>query len=707
MPRLPTRSADIQPGAISGGRRAGAEDTNFVDMAPVGRAMQGSAELLMQGQETRAKEAERLQRIAEAQAERDANINNASVVAKGRNEWLTWLDNAAQKPMAEAPDVVAQFTKEFEDFKDKAVVGQQHPMGRRQLEIDLDNMRAGLIDNAMRLQSSRAGAAAQSAVKTVFDQNAIAVQKDPNQLEALMVQEQNLMAGLNLTGLTEAQRQRLSEERRHVLPGMALGARIASISDSRGAKALKSELETNNRWQQLLSGEQYGRALNALNTDIRQYENAERQQRAAVVSERIAERAAGVENGLSVREAGGDAKLAAAIKSADSIGRARVEVRSMPYADLTKKMQEAQAAIAQPGNFKGDAAYMEALQSAARERDRALKEDPASYAVQNSNPARKAFDAMVQSNFAPEAVRRYSTVATEAQRDLGGPGHTPRLLPKSLIDQTVADVASLAPEQAANKMESLQKQFGPMWAEVLGEMHGKIAPGYATIGRLTAPSDARTRTELANALKAGPDLRKNILDTDAKDIDAKVEQALQPYARILSQAGPGAQAVLREEFAAAKALAYQSVAKGESPAAAAKRATAALVFDRYDAGATFLAPKGEIGAAQREAARIMQNTPASAFVPAAGGDAALSDTYRRDANRREAMRGFWANVTDQSTSRLGIEWRNSDGTPVTLDSGERVRLYFDDLKNLPPQATRGALPAGVNTTPGGAAVRAR
>ena len=44
MPRLPTRSADIQPGAISGGRRAGVEDTNFVDMAPLGRTVQNVAE---------------------------------------------------------------------------------------------------------------------------------------------------------------------------------------------------------------------------------------------------------------------------------------------------------------------------------------------------------------------------------------------------------------------------------------------------------------------------------------------------------------------------------------------------------------------------------------------------------------------------------------------------------------------------------------
>lgn len=51
MPRLPTRSADIQPGAISGGRRAGVEDTNFVDLAPIGRTIQNVAESQMQVRE--------------------------------------------------------------------------------------------------------------------------------------------------------------------------------------------------------------------------------------------------------------------------------------------------------------------------------------------------------------------------------------------------------------------------------------------------------------------------------------------------------------------------------------------------------------------------------------------------------------------------------------------------------------------------------
>jgi hypothetical protein len=98
MPRLPTRSADIQPGAISGGRRAGVEDTNFVDMAPLGRTVQNVAEqqfqrteedesrkVLVQQAEIRAKYAKRLDEAATSgedlgkiKEELDADISKVS-----------------------------------------------------------------------------------------------------------------------------------------------------------------------------------------------------------------------------------------------------------------------------------------------------------------------------------------------------------------------------------------------------------------------------------------------------------------------------------------------------------------------------------------------------------------------------------------------------------------------------------------------------
>lgn len=710
MPKLPTYSANIQAGAISGGRRAGPEDTGVVDLIPTVRAVQQAGDQLtdqiVTQREREQREMERLRREQEAKAGRDAALRGAKVVAFGRNQFVDYINQASQKPMEVLPDVVADFNEKFEDFRNKALEQEEHPEGRQRLEIDLEQMRGGLIDNAMRLQAQRAGIAASSSMRDVFSQNAIVVQKDPTQLEALIGQERKLIADLNIPGLTDAQRERLYEDRRHVLPGAAIGARIAAVQNSRQATALKQELEGNKRWQELLSGEQYARAMNDLTKDIRNFQKAERAAYVEQVRERINEAAAGIPNGLSAREAGGDPKLARAISGALAIGKARQDIKSLPANEVAVIVQKALTQLATPGDYTQDRAYAEAVLAADNERRRALAQDSAGYAIQNVTPVKQAYEAMVNSQFDPKAVSRYAAVSAEAQRDLGGPGFSARLLPKSQVDQVLAEVGSLPPEQVANRMESLQKQYGPLWGEILSQMGGKLPPGYSTLGRLSAPTDYLTRTTLADALKAGPDLRKNLLETDAKDVDRRVEEAMLPYSRIVSQAGAPAQIVLREETAAAKALAYQMVARGQSPNEAAKNAANALIFDRYDTGETFLAPKGMLGQAQREAARLMRETPVDAFPKAAGGDAALSDQYRREANKREAERGFWANVTDTASGKLGIEWRNSDGTPVVLDSGERVRLFFDDLRNLPPPPRRGALPRGTSATQGGAAARA-
>lgn len=704
MPKLPTYTASLEGGAVSGGRRAEAEDGIGKALVGMGRAVQGEADAYMAQREKDTKEAERLRKEQEADARRNAAIRGSAVVAKGRNDFLTYLNEADKTPQADMPNVVSSFNQAFDDFKNKALENENHPEGRQLLDTDLENLRAGLVDNAMRMQAGRAGRAAADSVKGVFQENMIAVQKAPEQLGAMLAQQEELIARLDFPGLTDAQRQKLKEDQRYLLGGAAIGSIVAGASTSAQARAIKADLEKNPLWQQRLTGQQYAHAMNALTTDIKQYEKSERAEYRAQLAERVAERAAGVANGLTAREAGGDPKLAAAIANAEAMGNARTAIKSVPFTDMVAMVRDAEAKLMTPGGFKGDAAYLQAVQAAAAERMRAIKEDPAGYTIQNSNPAKKAFDAMSDSNFSPESVRRYAAVAAGAQRDLGGPIHSVKLLPKQMTDQVVSEIASLPPEQAANRMESLQKQFGPLWTEVLGEMRGKVPAGVSTLGRLTSVEDSRVRVDLASAIK-DKDLRKNLLDTDAKEVDARVDEGLQPYARVVSQAGSGAQMMLSEELAAAKALSYKYVSQGASPSAAAKKAVNDLIFNRYDVGDTFLAPKGVLSLAQRQAAKIMQETPADQFPEAAGGDPSVSSKYRRDANRAAADLGYWANVTDLSSGKLGIEWRYGDGTPVLLQGGEKVRLLFDELKNLPTAPRKGALPRDFTQTPGGATTR--
>lgn len=706
MPKLPTYSANIQGGGASGGRRATVDDTGFVDMIPAVREVQRAAgqitDQIVTEREREAREAERLRKEQEAKTEREAALRRAQVIADGTNQFLDYQNQAAQKPFNEMPDMVADFNQKFDDFRNKAVEQETDPIARQELEIGLSRMRAGLIDNAMRAQSQRAGVAASSALRDVFSNNAIAVQKNPALLEQLLENEKKLIGDLKLPGLTYAQTQALYEDRRHVLPGAAVGARIAAVNTSRDAKALKAELEGNKRWQELLSGEQYARALNTLTKDIKTFANAERAAYVERVRERISEAAAGIPNGLSLREAGGDPGLTRAINSALAIGGAREAIKGVPFNDMLTMVRDAQNKLATPGNYTADRAYAEAVQAAATERMRALTQDPAGYAVQTVGPVKKAYDAMVKSNFNPQSVSRYATITKEAQQSLGGPGFQTRLLPQSQIDQVTAEISSLPPEQVANRMESLRKQYGPLWGEVLQQGYGKLPPGYTTLGRLDGAQHTHTRFELVNALKAGKDLRKNIPDADAKDVDNQVEQRMAPYSRVLAHAGPGSQRVLAEEYAAARALAYQYVAQGDNPATAARKAADNLLFNHYDTADTFIAPKGLLGAAQREANKIMRQTQDGEFLPAPGSDPALSEDYRRRAMADMARRGYWVNFTDGD--RLGIEWVSANGNSVVLGEGEPVRLFFDDLKNMPNAPRRGSVPRGFTQTPGGAAM---
>ena len=708
MPKLPTYSANIQGGSASGGRRATPEDTDVVDLIPAVREVQRVAgqvtDQIVTQREREARDAERMRKEMEAKTQREAALRKAQVIADGTNQFIDDQNQAAQLPFDKMPDMVADFNEKFNNFRDKALEQETDPIARQELAIGLSRMRAGLVDNAMRAQSQRAGLAASSAVKDVFGQNAIAVQKNPALLEQLLANENELIDRLDFAGFTAIQRQRLKEERRHELPGAALGARIAAVNTSRDAKALKGELEGNKRWQELLSGEQYARAMNALTKDIKTFANAERAAYVAQVRERISEAAAGIPNGLSVREAGGDPGLTRAINSALAIGGAREAIKGVPFNDMLTMVRDAQNKLATPGNYTADRALAEAVDFAYKERVRAMAQDSAGYVLQTVGPVRKAYDAMVNSNFDPQAVSRYATISKEAQQSLGGPGFQTRLLPQAQLDQVVAAISSLPPEQVANRMESLRKQYGPLWGEVLQQGYGKLPPGYTTLGRLDGAPFAHTRFDLAGALKAGKDLRKNLPDADAKAVDDGVDKYMQPYARVLSQAGGGSQRVLAEELTAARALAYQYVTRGDSPATAAKKAADNLLFNHYDMGETFLAPKGMLGAAQREVNKLMRETQDGQFPPAPGGDAALSEGYRRKAVADAARRGYWANVTVDN--KLAIEWRSADGTPVILGEGEPVRLFFDDLKNTPNAPRRRAVPRGFTQTPGGAAVLA-
>lgn len=624
-------------------------------------------------------------------------------IAKGRSQWQEWMVKAQQEAPADGSGLTAKFNEEFTKYADKALEAVTLPESKLKYKAELENLRASLLDNAIRYEGTARASAQVNSVRVGFAANENSVRASPTMRLEVLDQETQMIAGL--TGIGAAKRDELMIQRRQVISDAAVEGSITALMETKSAQALRNyrdHLLTSAEWKKDMSPQGYERALNHLAQTADAFARADQQAVQDLVMERVRERASGVNNGLSPAEAGGDPRLARAIPSAIEIGNARNAVRTASYTDLVTMVNGANQRLTTSGNFDADAAYAEALTKAAQERMQALKEDPAGYVLRNVPAVADAYQKMRDANFSPESVNRYKTLMRSTQQDMGAPWQTPRLIQKAEVDTIAAQLGSAAPEQVADQMEALKKQYGTMWMEVMGELHtgGKVRPEYLTLGRLDSAADAWVRVDLAEALKSDETIKKNLPEGTAKDIDGRVETAFQPYARSLAWSGAAGQTVLAGEMQSAKQLAYYYSQRGMSAGDAAKKASNALIFDRYDVADTYLAPKGQLSRAQTEAARIMRETPATAFPAAAGGDAALSEDYRRNAERSDAQRGLWVNVTDTESGKFGIEWRKSDGVqPVILNDGKRVRIFFDDLKNTPPPTTQsGRWPNGIPRT---------
>lgn len=624
-------------------------------------------------------------------------------IAKGRSQWLLWLDEESKKAPADAAGFTKRFNDEFTKYKDAALDSMTLPETKTAYEASLEGLRATLLDNAVRFESGARAQAKVNSVREGFAANENAVRADPALLPDVLAQDKQLLA--SMTGaLPAAKLDELAIERSQKIYGATADGSLSALIAERHTPGLRSFLENlkTGDWKNRLSAPDYERVLSQTQQAIRVLESADAQALRDLVAERVRERASGTNNGLSVAEAAGDPKAARAITSAIEIGDARNAVKSVPFSEMVALANGAQERLATSGNYDADASYAEALGQAIRERAQAFAADPAGYTIQNVPAVAQAFQAMRDAQFSPDAVADYRTRALSAQKDLGAPHQLPKLLPKSMTDMLVAEISSLPAEQVADRMEVLQKQYAPMWGEVLGELQAaKVRPEYVTLGRLTDPRQAHVRVALAEALKSDEIIRKNLAETDAKDIDAAVEAAMQPYARTLAHLGANGQAALRGEIRSAQQLAYLYRMQGASVNDAAKKAANGLIFDYYDTEGSYLAPKGKMGLAESNARHVMRTTPIENFPEAAGGDANLSPEYRRKAEYNAAQRGHWVNVTDPVGGRLGIEWLKEDGTPVILKDGTRVRLYFDDLTALPLRQSRGR-EGYYSETPGGA-----
>lgn len=329
-----------------------------------------------------------------------------------------------------------------------------------------------------------------------------------------------------------------------------------------------------------------------------------------------------------------------------------------------------------PGNSDpspDNAQRYEALVRVIGQKQRALKEDPGGYVIQNDPGVQAAFaDAAANPKLLPKALER----SAQAQDGLGIPGFYQRYLGKAQAEGQVKKLLSLRGEDLANSMQVLQGVYGNKWPQVLRELEAhKLPDELSVLGTIRNPV---TRVELANLLtneREKPGSTKKLAGESAKDVDAAVTEELAQFSKTLSFAPNGTVINSRYENGA-KLLAYNYIGGGENTKDAARKAAQNLILSQYDFNYTARAPKGFLAPAEMYGGQIKAGIGADdiAPIPARPGET-LTQQQIQERYLGNVKRGFW--VTNENDN--GWILLDDGRQPVLRKDGKRVEFFFDSI----------------------------
>lgn len=287
----------------------------------------------------------------------------------------------------------------------------------------------------------------------------------------------------------------------------------------------------------------------------------------------------------------------------------------------------------------------------------------------------------------------------KAQEDMGTPHWAVQVIGTANAKQLADKLNALPAEAAADQLEQLQQRYGGDWVLAQRELEeAKLQPGLLVLGRLNTISDVGLRKQLAGFMQVGKsEMRRNIGDTTATDIDARIDKLVPTFASVMYHAGRTGQDIVKREREAMSVLAYGLAQTGLSANDAAEEAFNQLLGNRYDFGATFRTPKGEIGMVERATDMELSRATPEMFLPISMGpnaDPRLSPEetlpYQQRATFDAAVnQGVWVN-NQKGTGLLRL-MPDAAGSysPVRLADGSQWEILFADIRANPPTRLKG------------------
>ena len=364
--------------------------------------------------------------------------------------------------------------------------------------------------------------------------------------------------------------------------------------------------------------------------------------------------------------------------------------------DRTTQMQS-------PEDFRSKAQDLKGLLGVIKDRNTAIKNDAATYVVQNDTTVSDAYDKMSQSGNDPTALATasasYAAAALTSQTALGVPADKQRILPAPLATQIISQFKTQPQggQNAAELMQTLAGQWGKYWPQVFGEMSKDLPPSALVAGTMVRPEQQLAAGRLSEAAAAGTKaLEAGVIPDTRKEIKGAIPGLMSDFQSSLPSNARNA-GTFQTFSDAVYQLALSYAAEGDSGTRATQRAYQDVLGGSYgfrtnpnNTNAVMRVPvQYDADSVRENATRLLQSIAGGIRIPQSLAGLPPKDTEAAYLSALHSQ-GYWVTSPDES----GLTLYDGTRRAVVTAKGEPERFTWNDILALGKEvAPADALPA--------------
>ena len=705
MAEIKPYQQQVLPQGVPGGRQANASDMGAIAGGEISKGFFAAADEMYQKQEE-------VRKKAEKKAEEDAMYSASKQYADGQVYWRSWLKdqqtavpkddvNAASKFVDGMTD---RFSTDYDKWAQDSIAAMPTEKAKRYMTLHLSQLKAGLQPGVMDYQANESGRLAVAGLQSTFSGNEQMVVQNPATLRSAIAAETNVIKTSAIKD--PAKIEELVVQRRESLSNLALGAvvddataRIDKVSVKQ-LQDMRTNLMTNLKGMGLeyAGGAQISKAVNQIDRLIETKNSYVDKVAVDALSEKIAERASGINNGLTpgaagfIRDPYTRQRAEKEIQTAIVTGEATTKVQNASFGDLKTYIDDSVAALKNPGNYKQDKAVSEAMLNAVQARLKQEKDDFAGYVIGQNTAVSAAYKA-VQTTNDPAAVAKYVNLVTSEQQRLNPLAPT-ALMPATDAHLLVNDITGrIAKGEAPGEVIGAQAaKWGRYWPQVYGQISKDLPPDVFNIGAGMRPADANFLASISQ-LKSG-ELKQGVDSTQLTGLDGKIAAKFKNFTGSMSGL-PGGDRIVSNVLASNEKLVYAYMRQGLPVNQAIDKSYDALVGYKYQFNGQMRVPTsfdaGKVGKGSQSILDKLDTLPIQ--IPGIpSGQAARPDlhdlqVYPGDKSGDTSSFGKRPDGTPKGNGFLGV-LRRPDGGVSTEISISTDKVSGRDFPLLVPTLSR-------------------